>query len=282
MSTQRTLPVARTAEDLRVFAAGVLVPTMGGLHEGHATLVDLARREADRRDGAPVVVSVFVNPRQFEEPHDYERYPRVLDEDAGVCAAHGADCVFAPTVEEVYPPGVSVADLPTPPVASEPGLEDQHRPGHLEGVCQVVHRLFQLARPAAAVFGEKDWQQLQLARALSRERGLGVQIIPAPTVREPDGLAMSSRNRFIRPEDRPRAGAISRALRESSEEATPTDAERRMRAILDEAGAKIDYAAVRDAETLLEPAPPRPARALIAARFGDVRLIDNMPWTPAV
>ncbi|MFG0275524.1 MAG: pantoate--beta-alanine ligase [Phycisphaerales bacterium] len=272
--------IAHHPSELHAYAGGVVVPTMGGLHEGHGALIELARHEADARGGLPVVVTVFVNPKQFEEAHDYERYPRTLAHDSAICEASGADCVFAPPVEEVYPPGGPDGAGPIPAVARGPGLEDRYRPGHLEGVCAVVHRLFELTRAGAAVFGEKDWQQLQLARALSRERGLGVEIIPGETVREADGLAMSSRNRFLTPEDRPRADALYRALSAAQREDTPEAAESRMHAILEEAGVMTEYAAVRDAETLLAWSPGRPGRSLVAARLGAVRLIDNMAWIP--
>lgn len=274
------MPIVHHAKELHAYEGGVFVPTMGGLHDGHAALIELARREADARGRLSVVVSVFVNPKQFEESHDYERYPRTLDHDSAICEARGADCVYAPAVEEVYPPDAPDDDRPIPAVARGPGLEDEYRPGHLEGVCQVVHRLFELVRPSAAVFGEKDWQQLQLARALSIERGLGVEVIPGETMREADGLAMSSRNRFLTPKDRERADALYRSLVAARQGDTPEDAETQMRAVLDEAGVVTEYAAIRDAETLLDWSPGRPARALVAGRLGDVRLIDNMDWPP--
>ena len=170
---------------------------------------------------------------------------------------------------------------PLPPVAREPALEDAARPGHFAGVAQVVARLFDLLRPGAAIFGEKDWQQFQLVRALVRQRADATEIIGAPTIREADGLAMSSRNRFLTPAERPRAAFVSRALREAQREPDPARAEGAMRRILAEADLKVEYAAVRDAERLTAFTPGRPGRALIAVRLGAIRLIDNMRWPGA-
>ncbi len=261
----------------------VLVPTMGALHEGHTSLIRAAAELASRR-GEPVVVTVFVNPTQFNEQSDFDRYPRTLDADAAACAEAGADVVLAPPVEEVYPPGREVPVPPLPEVATRPGLEDAARPGHFAGVCQVVSRLFELTRPSAALLGEKDWQQLQVVRAMAEQGGPDVEIVGRPTVREPDGLAMSSRNRFIPAELRGRALAIPRALEAAAgaPEDDPAAAEALMRETLERAGlgGAIDYAVVRDARTLLAPRPGQAARALIAARVGPVRLIDNAPWGP--
>jgi len=274
--------LARTEADLSRLRGGLLVPTMGALHAGHAALIDLARREAVAGGGAPVIVSVFVNPTQFNERTDFERYPRSLEEDLRKAGEAGADVVFAPPVEVVYPGGEATSDAPLPSVATEPGLEDRHRPGHFAGVQQVVARLFELTRPRGAVFGEKDWQQLQLVRRMEATRALGVRIVSGPTVREPDGLALSSRNLLLDGESRVRGGAIPRALREAGAAATPGEAERAMRERLASASVEAEYAVVRDAETLTPLAanapPKRPARALIAARVGGVRLIDNAPW----
>ncbi len=272
--------------DLAPFRDGVFVATMGALHEGHAKLVEQAATIARARTpNAPVVVSVFVNPTQFGESIDYDRYPRIIETDAAICAKAGADCVFAPPVDLVYPPDDMPPVPPLPRVATEPGLEDRYRVGHFAGVCQVIHRMFALLAPSVAIFGEKDWQQLRVIDAMTREQNLGVEIVGAPTYREPDGLAMSSRNRFLVGEDRERALSISRALRSASEQPTAADAEATMRSIIESTGATLEYAVIRDAMTL-EPIDPgqlrdsldRPARALAAARFGEVRLIDNMPW----
>lgn len=262
-------------------AGSVVVPTMGALHEGHATLVRRGAEHA-RKTGQPVVVTVFVNPTQFNEAADFDRYPRTLEADAALCQAAGADMVYAPSVEEVYPPGGSVRPPVLPRVATQPGLEDAHRPGHFAGVCQVVKRLFELTGAATAFFGEKDWQQLCVVRAMVRMLPMDVEIIGVETVREADGLAMSSRNRFLSGPDRRRGLAISRALRESLSAATPEEAEAVMRGVLRGEGLTPEYAVVRSAESLLPDADATgPMRALIAARVGSVRLIDNAAWQPA-
>ncbi|MDX2016488.1 MAG: pantoate--beta-alanine ligase [Planctomycetota bacterium] len=255
-----------------------MVPTMGALHEGHAALVRRAAELARSRGLAGVVVTVFVNPTQFNEQSDFARYPRTLDADVELCARAGATHVFAPGVDVVYPPGETIPTPALPEAATDPKLEDSHRPGHFAGVCQVVKRLFDLGRPALAVFGEKDWQQLAVIRAMTAREKLGVSIEPLATVREPEGLAMSSRNRFLTPADRPRALAISRALREAGLERDASSAQARMARVLGDAGIEPEYAVVRDAATLGPVQPGEPGRALIAARVGSVRLIDNMPW----
>lgn len=269
--------IVTTIAELDPCFGGVFVPTMGALHAGHFALV----REAKRLSGGrPVVVSIFVNPTQFNDPKDLARYPRTLDADAAGCAEAGADVVFAPAAVAMYPPDSSVAVPRLPEVATRPGLEDAHRPGHFAGVCQVVKRLFEVVRPAAAVFGEKDWQQLQVIRAMVAQEHLGIAIEALPTVREEDGLAMSSRNVFLSSEDRCRALAISRALCEAAGKKSVTEAERVMATMLREANLGVEYAVVREASTLmpLGTSATTPARALIAARCGSVRLIDNAPW----
>ena len=260
--------------------SNICVPTMGALHEGHAALVRAGASEAQRR-GLPrgCVVTIFVNPTQFNEKTDFDRYPRTLEADAALCAAAGAAAVFAPSPAEVYPLDRPVPVPELPLVATRPGLEDAQRPGHFAGVCQVVARLFELVRPAAAVFGEKDWQQLQVVRAMTRALGLPIEILPHATVREAGGLAMSSRNRFIAPEHRAAALRVSAALAAAREHRDPARAEHAMRAVLGaEAQLRTEYAVVRDAESLLAWAPGRPGRALVAARLGAVRLIDNQSW----
>lgn len=278
--------IVTTSRELAGYAGGIFVPTMGALHEGHASLIRaasaVASGGASASDRGPVVVSIFVNPTQFNDAADLARYPRTLEADAQVCRRAGADVVFAPDVEEVYPPGEVVAAPALPGVATRPGLEDALRPGHFAGVCQVVARLFELVKPSAAVFGEKDWQQLQVVRAMVAGEGLGgrfggVRIIASPTVREADGLAMSSRNVFLRPEERARAGAIHRALGCASGERSVEAAERAMREELEASGLAVQYAVVRDARTL-ERYVGGEGRALVAARLGSVRLIDNAAW----
>lgn len=258
------------------------VPTMGALHEGHAALV---RRACGRGNGpsARVIVSIFVNPTQFNDPKDLERYPRTLDADAALCDAAGAHAIYAPSVEDVYPSTIPPPVLALPKVATHPGLEDARRPGHFAGVCQVVSRLFDLVDPHVAIFGEKDWQQLAVIRAMVAQQQRRVRIDAAPTIREADGLAMSSRNRFIPAELRTDATAISRALRAAGVQPTPASAEAAMARDLRAAGLEIEYAVVRDAASLLPittavGSAPAAARALIAAGLGPVRLIDNAPW----
>jgi len=278
------MQVVHDQSGLAPFQGCVFVPTMGALHAGHAALIRRARAIAD--SGAPVVVSVFVNPTQFNEPADFERYPRDLDRDVERAGDLGADCVFAPAVETIYPPGAPPPTPALPAVATEPGLEDAHRPGHFAGVCQVVRRLFELVSPRAAIFGEKDWQQLQVVRAMVEREAPGVEVIGHPTVREEDGLALSSRNALLDESERARATSLFRALRAAGELATAHDAERAMTEVMQEAGVGIDYAAVRDALTLTPLTPPdleagslsRPARSLVAGRLGEARLIDNAPW----
>lgn len=275
--------IIQTIPDLHQLHGGVFVPTMGALHEGHFALV----REAVRVRkvlglSTPVVVSIFVNPTQFNDPADLARYPRTLETDAAGCAAAGADIIFAPSPQVIYPPGATIPVPTLPHVATLPGLEDAHRPGHFAGVCQVVKRLFDLVRPAAAIFGEKDWQQLQVLRAMTLHERLPIDVRSYPTVREPDGLAMSSRNVFLSSTDRARALSISRALREATNYSEISSAERAMRAALTAEGLLVEYAVIRQSETLM-PLPALvptelTARALIAAKCGSVRLIDNAPW----
>ncbi|MCC7388555.1 MAG: pantoate--beta-alanine ligase [Phycisphaerales bacterium] len=270
--------IARTREDLQAAGAtgSVLVPTMGALHAGHGALMRLAREHAG--PAGRVSVSIFVNPTQFNEAADFDRYPRTLEADCRVCEHAGVDVVFAPSPGVMYPAGEDVPVGTLPAVATAPGLEDAFRPGHFAGVCQVVRRLFALVRPGAAVFGEKDWQQLQVIRAMTEGEGLGVRIVPAPTIREPDGLAMSSRNTLLDGPSRARAPVISRALSEAGRTPDPGAAERAMARILADGGLTPEYAVVRDGATLGAWVPGRQGRALIAARLGGVRLIDNAPW----
>lgn len=261
------------------------VPTMGALHEGHASLVRQAvnlGHERGLHDGC--VVSIFVNPTQFNDPRDLEKYPRTLEADIALCKAAGATIIYAPPVTDVYPPDESTPPPPLPAVATTPGLEDARRPGHFAGVCQVVKRLFEIVNPTLAVFGEKDWQQLAVVRAMVNDLRMPIEIVAGPTLREPGGLAMSSRNRRLSPNDLSRARCISQALCDAWAQPIPGAAEHRMREVLLRAGANIEYAVVRDASTLLslpERGPFPPARALIAAGVGGVRLIDNEAWRPA-
>ena len=261
------------------------VPTMGALHEGHASLMRVAR---ERVGGGPVVVSIFVNPLQFGAGEDLDRYPRTLEADLEVCEREGVDVVFAPSVDEVYPGGL-------PQVTVAPGelgdvLEGKTRPGHFGGVLTVVAKLFGLVKPDVAVFGQKDYQQLALIRRMSADLCLGVDVVGAPTQREPDGLALSSRNRYLSPEQREEATTLSRALYAAQREAAHgvEAALQAARAELRRAkGVDLDYLVVTDpalAPLPDNPAPANPepaaeARILVAARVGTTRLIDNMSLT---
>jgi pantoate--beta-alanine ligase len=257
-----------------------LVPTMGALHEGHASLI---RRAA--ASGLPAVATIFVNPTQFGPREDFSKYPRTLEADLRIAQAAGAVAVFVPSAEAIYPDGLEsarrAADAwPLPPAATRPRLEDAMRPGHFGGVCQVVARLFDLCRPAEAHFGEKDFQQLRVIMEMvdrSEGRWDGLRVVPGPTVRERDGLAMSSRNRYLSSERRDTALGVYRALQMAMSAQRPATAESLMRETLEQHGFEIDYAVVRDARTLMPVSGlETPCRALIAARLPEVRLIDNM------
>lgn len=253
------------------------VPTMGALHDGHERLIDVCRRESDY-----VIVSIFVNPTQFGPSEDFARYPRTLPADRARCARAGADGVFAPSVDEMYPRGALCSFVDVPELSGI--LEGRSRPGHFRGVATVVQKLFQIVLPDAAYFGQKDYQQLQLIRRMARDLDSPVAIYGVATAREPDGLAMSSRNRFLSPEERQAATVLSHALRAATEAVRggETDADR-VRQILretleSEVLAHVDYAEVADAETLAPLVTLDPSRggvALLAVRIGPVRLIDN-------
>ena len=251
-----------------------LVPTMGALHAGHAALVAEARDRAGS-EGA-VVVSIFVNPLQFGPGEDLDRYPRTFEADLAICAEQGADVVFAPSTEEVYPGG-------EPQVTVEPGplgslLEGATRPGHYRGVLTVVAKLFGLVRPGLAVFGEKDYQQLVLIRRMVEDLCMDVEVVGAPTVRESTGLAMSSRNKYLDPEQRELAQALSRALRAGvgAGPSGPGEVLRRAREELDRAaGIDLDYLVLTSPDLTGTPQHGE-ARLLVAARVGATRLIDNV------
>ncbi|MDP5184017.1 pantoate--beta-alanine ligase [Blastococcus sp. BMG 814] len=267
--------VAGSAAELRRLVAALpgpiaLVPTMGALHEGHRALVRAARERA-----GGVVVSVFVNPTQFGPGEDFDRYPRTWDADLAALAEEGADVVFHPPVEEVYPPGAAGVTVDPGPLGSV--LEGAVRPGHFAGVLTVVTTLFGLVRPDLALFGEKDYQQLTLIRAMARELALGVEVVGIPTVREDDGLALSSRNRYLSPEQRARAATVNRALRAGADAGPqgPDAVLAAARAVLAEAPDLVqDYLELTDTD--LGPAPAAgPARLLVAVRAGSTRLLDN-------
>ncbi len=251
-----------------------LVPTMGALHEGHLELVRVARSRAER-----VVVSIFVNPIQFNRRDDFERYPRTLEEDAAQCAAAGVDVVYAPAAGVMYPEGfasgVEVAGL------SEP-LCGRARPGHFRGVTTVVTKLFHAVRPHSALFGEKDWQQLAVIRRMTADLDFGIEIVGVPTVREGDGLALSSRNRLLSPAAREAARCVPRALDAATDAvaggdtAAPAILGRVAAVIAAEPQARLEYAEIRDPESLAELAEVMgPALLALAVWVGGVRLIDN-------
>lgn len=265
------------------FAGCGFVPTMGALHEGHGSLVTRAQQ-----DGRPVVVSIFVNPTQFGPREDYARYPRTLDSDRALLEPLGAAAVFVPSVEAVYPRGLEAAReeaaaIALPEVATRPGLEDACRPTHFGGVALVVGRLFDLVKPRASYFGEKDFQQLRLVQDMveaDRARFGNLRVVPCPTIRERDGLAMSSRNRYLSADERTAAIALSRALQVAHSAQRVSTAEELMHQTLGSFGLEIEYAVVRDARTLMPVTGfERPTRALIAARLGGTRLIDNAAMT---
>ncbi|MEW2478013.1 pantoate--beta-alanine ligase [Mycobacterium sp. NPDC049093] len=264
--------VAAVARALRASGRRVtLVPTMGALHEGHLTLI----RAAKRVPGAVVVVSIFVNPLQFGPSEDLDAYPRTLDEDLAALRTEGVEIAFTPTGSDMYPNG--------PRTSVQPGtagdeLEGASRQGHFAGVLTVVLKLLQIVRPDRAFFGEKDYQQLALIRQMVTDLNVDIQIVGVPIVRESDGLAMSSRNRYLDPDEREQAGALSAALLAGKYAAAggASAAVDAARAVLDEVPAiDVDYLEVRD--PMLGPAPSEgQARLLVAARLGRTRLLDNI------
>jgi len=250
-----------------------LVPTMGALHAGHISLVDASVGECEL-----TIVTIFVNPTQFGPQEDFSRYPRTLQADVQALAGRGAELVFAPATEVMYPSShVTFVEMGGPAL----GFEGQFRPGHFRGVATIVLKLFNLVQPDRAYFGRKDYQQSLVVRQLVRDFDLPIHVEVCPTVRETDGLALSSRNRYLSPEERRRALAISGSLRAAQQLAgegvrDTARIEGLMRAMLQAADLQIDYVALADRETL-EPLVrlDRPAVALIAARCGATRLIDN-------
>lgn len=279
-----SLTVLRTREELAAFlrrlrstgASLALVPTMGNLHRGHLALVERAAELAER-----VAVSIFVNPTQFGPEEDFDRYPRTPEQDLAALSTVPCDLVFMPPVEEMYPFGIPSAVKVRVPGLSEV-LCGERRPGHFDGVATVVLRLLTLFDPEVAVFGEKDYQQLLLVRRLVADLGLPVRIEGVPTVRDGDGLALSSRNAYLDAEDRARAVLIHRVLRRMGERwLAGEERERIEREALDAlraGGLKPEYAVIRRAEDLTLPhSGERPVRALAAAVVGKARLIDNWP-----
>jgi pantoate--beta-alanine ligase len=281
------LPVLRRIDDPAAMRAEVLaartagrrvgfVPTMGALHQGHASLVEAAAAECD-----DVAVSIFVNPTQFGPGEDFTRYPRPLAADLSLLAGLGVRWAFVPEAEALYPPGAATRIVVEGPAR---GFEGDLRPGHFSGVATVVCRLFQAVPADAAYFGAKDWQQTRVVERMVRDLGLQVGLRVCPTIREPDGLALSSRNVYLGPDERRRATALVESLRLA---ATMWDTggevaaiEAAMRDLLAGHGLAVDYAAIVDAESLAAPQPARPAVALVAGRLGSTRLLDNAPLAP--
>ena len=282
-STTRATHVLRTRAQLRAALADVprplgLVPTMGWLHTGHRSLMQRARA-----DSATTIATIFVNPRQFNEAADYQRYPRNEARDLAVCGEEGIDLVFAPEVDEVYPPGfdtiVSVGAVARP-------LEGAARPGHFDGVATVVAILFNLIGAERAYFGQKDAQQVMVIRQMARDLAIPTEVIACPTVREPDGLALSSRNVHLSPEERAAAPALRRALlaaraRWEAGERSADALRAAMAGVLaEESRATPAYVSVADGRTLAElerVVDGAPALLSLAVRFGPTRLIDNEP-----
>jgi pantoate--beta-alanine ligase len=251
------------------------VPTMGALHEGHLSLVRIARERTDR-----VVASVFVNPTQFGPTEDFNRYPRQPEKDAALLEAAGCDLLFLPGVETIYPPGNATF---VEPAGAALGLEGTCRPGHFRGVATVVCALFNLVRADVAVFGEKDAQQLAVIRQMVRDLHLPIEIVPAPTIREEDGLAMSSRNAYLSPQERRAATVLHRSLREAEElirtgERRADEVRRCLREVLaSEPLAQVEYAEVVNAETFAPVETLQGKLVLpLAVRVGGTRLIDNI------
>jgi pantoate--beta-alanine ligase len=273
----RTLPSLRRAlDDLRTRRATIaLVPTMGALHEGHLALVRQARRRASK-----VVVSIFVNPTQFAPHEDFGSYPRTWKADIAKLAAERADLVWNPGVDVMYPPNFATRISPEGPATAD--LEDRFRPHFFGGVATVVGKLFTQCRPDIAVFGQKDYQQLKVVTRMAADLDLGVKIVGVPTVRERDGLAMSSRNVYLSPEQRAVAPTLHRVMKETAKrlrngddlKAVMTSGSR----TIQDAGFALDYFEVRHAETLAPVASIEdgPVRLLVAAKIGTTRLIDNI------
>jgi pantoate--beta-alanine ligase len=276
MQTVHHLPdLRRAVADLRGDRARVaLVPTMGALHAGHMALVDAARAT-----GTKVVASIFVNPKQFGPNEDLSRYPRPAEADKALLVAHGCDLLWMPGVDDMYPAGfatnVSVSGV-------SDGLDGAARPGHFDGVATVVAKLFNQVRPDTAYFGEKDFQQLAVIRRMVLDLDMGLEIVGVPTVREADGLALSSRNIYLSPDERVRAVALPKALVEAKRaiEAGERDWSAAVMTSLAQAGFVTDYVSLVDAATLGGPQPGKSRRLLAAARLGTTRLIDNLDVAP--
>jgi pantoate--beta-alanine ligase len=273
----RTVPALRRAVDgLRARKATIaLVPTMGALHDGHVSLVRLAKRRAQK-----VVVSIFVNPTQFAPTEDFSSYPRTWKADVAKLAAEKVDLIWNPDLKAMYPERFATRIVPEGPATA--GLEDRFRPHFFGGVATVVGKLFTQVRPDFAIFGEKDFQQLRVVTQMARDLDLGIKVIGSRTVRESDGLAMSSRNVYLSPEERPQATTLYRAMRESAKRLKAgEDVEAAMAngaELITGAGFALDYFEARHAETLapIQSMKDGPVRILVAAKIGTTRLIDNI------
>jgi pantoate--beta-alanine ligase len=277
MRVFQTIAEVRAARGVGSLA---LVPTMGALHAGHLSLIERAKKTADA-----VAVSIFVNPTQFGHGEDFTRYPRPIDSDLEKCQAAGVDWVFNPADTEMYPPGSPAITIDFPLLDSV--LEGKHRPGHFRGVCQVVAKLFNIIQPSIACFGQKDFQQLRVLSAMVEALNWPIQMIACPTLRDPDGLAMSSRNQYLSPVDRQKALSISKTLFNSQEMVAGgvKQASRlitRMQQDLLAQHLSIDYVAAVD-PTTLKPVEVMtgPTVLAIAVRVGATRLIDNVVVSPA-
>lgn len=271
--------VSRTIADCRAqrrkLGRVALVPTMGALHAGHLSLIDVAKQRAEH-----VIVSIFVNPTQFGPTEDFTKYPRPIEQDLARCEEAGVDLIFNPSADEMYRPGVPDVIVDLPSVSTV--LEGKHRPGHFKGVCQVVAKLFNVVQPDLACFGRKDFQQLRILRAMTEALDFPIEVVACPTLREPDGLAMSSRNQYLSAEDRQRGLSISRALFAAEAEFKKgiTQTNRLIATIqkpMLENHLSIDYVAAVDPQTLKNVEVVNgPTILAVAARVGKTRLIDNV------
>lgn len=271
--------IAKTIEECRTARKKLgrlaLVPTMGALHEGHLSLMMLARAHAPK-----VAASIFVNPTQFGPREDYTKYPRPIEADLEKCRQADVDLLFLPEADQMYMPGMAEVVVDLPQLSSV--LEGKHRPGHFRGVCQVVAKLFNIIQPDVAVFGQKDFQQFRILSAMVEALNFPIEIVPGPTVREPDGLAMSSRNQYLSPADREKALAISRGLFAAQAEFKKGVRQTNrlittIQHILLEQHLSIDYIAAVDPITLKHvDAATGPVVLAVAARVGTTRLIDNI------
>ncbi len=277
-----TMLIIRTIHEMRNYRAGLTgkvgcVPTMGALHAGHLSLIGSACRSADH-----VVVSVFVNPTQFGPGEDFDRYPRTWDSDLDMCREMGVDAIFAPGIDDLYDPRVPSVQIDIPELAGV--LEGECRPQFFSGVCRVVVKLLNIIQPHLACFGRKDYQQLLVVSAMVADFAMPVSIVPVPTVREEDGLAMSSRNRYLDQHQRQQALGLIKALRqakmmvEQSGETDPAAVEEAMRTTMVAHHFDVDYAVIRHPRSLkpVDMIDPGGVTALLAGRLGDIRLIDNM------